>query len=88
MLKLAEEDPNKYKMAIVPARNIPFRSPQRLPEGWVVEEVPRNTRGGYVDKVYSVSEILTLHFVIAEDLSLVSPSSNFQRHLHYMLLGK
>lgn len=50
MLKLAEEeDPNKYKMAIVPARNIPFSSPYRLPEGWVVEEEPR---GGYVDKYY------------------------------------
>ncbi|XP_074354549.1 methyl-CpG-binding domain-containing protein 7-like [Apium graveolens] len=53
MLKLAEEeDRNKYKMAIVPSRNIPFSSPHRLPEGWVVEEVPRNTRGGYVDKYY------------------------------------
>ncbi|KAK1373684.1 hypothetical protein POM88_029877 [Heracleum sosnowskyi] len=53
-LKEEEEDPNKYKMAIMPAKNIPFSSPYRLPEGWVVEEVPRNTRGrgGYVDKYY------------------------------------
>ncbi|XP_017246460.1 methyl-CpG-binding domain-containing protein 7 isoform X2 [Daucus carota subsp. sativus] len=53
MLKLANKDgPDKYKMAIVPARKTPFSSPYQLPEGWVVEEVPRNTHGGYVDKYY------------------------------------
>lgn len=64
MLKLEEdEDPNQYQLAIVPARNISFSSSCRLPDGWVVEEVPRNSRDGrdgYVDRVLSVSTILAL----------------------------
>lgn len=69
MLKLAEEDPNQYQMAIVPSRKIPFSSPYRLPEGWVVEEVPRNTHGGYVDKVCSISKcfnLLSCTVIVAE----------------------
>lgn len=59
MLKLEEdEDPSQYQMAIVPARNNSTSSSCPLPDGWVVEEVPRNKPHGYVDRVHSVSKIL------------------------------
>ncbi|KAK1398550.1 Methyl-CpG binding transcription regulator [Heracleum sosnowskyi] len=55
LLKLEDDDPNQYQMAIVPARRITFSSSRlpegRLPEGWVVEEVPRS-RDGYADRYY------------------------------------
>lgn len=51
MLRLDEEKSNQYHMAIVPAKNTTFNSPYKLPDGWVVEEVPRN-RGGCIDKYY------------------------------------
>lgn len=50
MLRLDEEESNQYHMAIVPATNTTFNSPYKLPDGWVVEEVPRS-RGGCIDKV-------------------------------------
>ncbi|XP_017253823.1 methyl-CpG-binding domain-containing protein 7 isoform X1 [Daucus carota subsp. sativus] len=53
MLKLEEdEDPSQYQMAIVPARNNSTSSSCPLPDGWVVEEVPRNKPHGYVDRYY------------------------------------
>ncbi|KAK3005328.1 hypothetical protein RJ639_015660 [Escallonia herrerae] len=51
MLRLDDEESNRWQLAVVAPRNAAATSPYNLPDGWVVEEVPRSS-GGSTDKYY------------------------------------
>ncbi|KAK1437066.1 hypothetical protein QVD17_02851 [Tagetes erecta] len=54
MLDLEDNKDNQYSLAIVSSPRTPTstsRSPFKLPDGWIVEEVPRRS-GGSADKYY------------------------------------
>ncbi|KAK2995273.1 hypothetical protein RJ640_015554 [Escallonia rubra] len=51
MLRLDDEESNQWQLAVVAPRNAAASSPYNLPDGWVVEEVPRSS-GGSTDKYY------------------------------------
>lgn len=51
MLKWDEEEQNPNHWAIVPSEREDISDTNQLPDGWIVQEVPRST-GGYKDKYY------------------------------------
>ncbi|KAL8252592.1 hypothetical protein R6Q59_036285 [Mikania micrantha] len=51
MLDLEENKDNRYELAIVSSPPSPSSSTFKLPEGWIVKEIPRRS-GGSADKYY------------------------------------
>ncbi|KAJ9543638.1 hypothetical protein OSB04_023345 [Centaurea solstitialis] len=51
MLDFEEDKYNEYQLVNVTPTSFPSTSPFKLPDGWIVEEVPRKT-GSHVDRYY------------------------------------
>ncbi|KVI03590.1 methyl-CpG-binding domain-containing protein 7-like [Cynara cardunculus var. scolymus] len=51
MLDFEEDKYNEYQLVNVTPTSFPSTLPFKLPDGWIVEEVPRKT-GGHVDRYY------------------------------------